>query len=97
MSRIRKYISEVILELKYDDMDLMDLIKSLALQADGKILMAGYVGSFPQSFVVARYLANGTLDTSFNDTGKVRTPIGSESTTMPSANHTASEPMSSFV
>ena len=47
---------------------------SVALQADGKIVVAGY--SFNGSnydFAVARYNADGSLDTTFNGTGKVIT------------------------
>ena len=42
-----------------------------------KIIVAGY--SFDgthEAFAVVRYNADGSLDTSFNGTGKVRTPIG---------------------
>ncbi|MHA3775569.1 DUF7453 family protein [Verrucomicrobiota bacterium sgz303538] len=51
---------------------------SMAVQADGKIVVAGrsYNGS-NYDFAVVRYNANGTLDTTFNNTGKVITPIGS--------------------
>jgi len=51
---------------------------SVALQADGKIVVAGSslnsVGDF--SFAVVRYQPNGLLDTSFNGTGIVITPFG---------------------
>ena len=49
-----------------------------ALQPDGKILAAGfaYNGATPQ-FALARYNPDGSLDTSFNGTGKVMTAIGS--------------------
>ncbi|MUG95782.1 tandem-95 repeat protein [Scytonema sp. UIC 10036] len=46
---------------------------SIALQPDGKIVMAGS----NRDFVLARYNTNGTLDTSFGSSGKVTTPIGS--------------------
>ncbi len=39
---------------------------SAALQSDGKIVVAGYGYN---TFVVARYLPSGTLDTTFNGTG----------------------------
>ena len=50
---------------------------ALVLQTDGKIVVAGrtYNGS-NEDFAVARYNPNGSLDTSFNGTGKVTTPIG---------------------
>jgi uncharacterized delta-60 repeat protein len=46
---------------------------AVALQADGKIIVAG---SSLNDFALARYNTNGTLDTSFNSTGTVTTPIG---------------------
>ncbi len=55
-----------------------DYAISLALQPDGKIVVAGVCASGASiDFCLARYLANGTLDTSFGCTGKVITPIGS--------------------
>ncbi len=52
---------------------------SVAIQADGKIVVAGssYNGA-NDDFAVVRYNTNGSLDTSFNGTGKVTTPIGSD-------------------
>ena len=51
---------------------------SLALQSDGKILVVGVCSNGANSdFCLARFLANGTLDSSFSSTGKVITPIGS--------------------
>ena len=54
-----------------------DHIRDIVLQADGKIVVAGdtHNGS-NYDFVIARYNGNGSLDTSFNTTGKVVTPIG---------------------
>ena len=55
-----------------------DYAISLALQPDGKIIVSGVCSNGANSdFCLARYLANGTFDTSFNSTGKVITPIGS--------------------
>ncbi len=49
----------------------------VAVQPDGKILAAGTVyGGQSLDFAMARYLANGSLDTTFNGTGKVLTPVG---------------------
>jgi uncharacterized delta-60 repeat protein len=42
---------------------------SLAMQNDGKILVAGYTGTNFFSFVVARYNPDGLLDTTFNPLG----------------------------
>jgi uncharacterized delta-60 repeat protein len=52
---------------------------SVAIQADGKIVVAGYVSSPGQSysdFAVVRLLPDGSLDTSFGGTGKVITSVG---------------------
>lgn len=46
-----------------------------ALQSDGKIVVAGHCGQ-AAAFCLARYHANGALDTGFNGTGKVITSIG---------------------
>src|SRR6185503_7292224 len=46
---------------------------SVALQSDGKVLVAGRSGS---DFAVVRYNANGTLDTTFGGDGIVTTPVG---------------------
>ena len=51
---------------------------AMALQPDGKVLVAGYCfNGANNDFCAARYLASGTLDTSWNGTGTVITPIGS--------------------
>jgi uncharacterized delta-60 repeat protein len=44
------------------------------MQADGKILVTG--GSYGSSAILARYNANGTLDTTFGDQGKVINTLG---------------------
>ncbi|MFN0278168.1 MAG: Calx-beta domain-containing protein [Pyrinomonadaceae bacterium] len=56
--------------------------RSVAIQSDGKIVVAGYADDLNQGqtdFVVVRYNSNGTLDTSFNGTGIVRTAVNSGS------------------
>lgn len=51
--------------------------RGIAIQADGKILVAGYAWNGSNyDFAVVRYNSNGTLDTTFNTTGKVMTPVG---------------------
>ncbi|HXG85980.1 MAG TPA: FG-GAP-like repeat-containing protein [Pyrinomonadaceae bacterium] len=50
---------------------------SVAIQSDGKIVAAGYSRGVTDDFAVVRYNTNGTLDTSFNGTGKVITQVGS--------------------
>ncbi|MBC7465012.1 MAG: hypothetical protein H7256_03380 [Bdellovibrio sp.] len=42
-----------------------------ALQADGKILVAGKMAGTTQDFAIVRYNLNGTLDTSFGTGGKL--------------------------
>jgi uncharacterized delta-60 repeat protein len=55
-------------------------LSAVAVQPDGKIVAAGYttVSTYPYTFdfAVARYNANGTLDTSFDQDGKIRTAVG---------------------
>ncbi|WP_139294955.1 DUF4347 domain-containing protein, partial [Planktothrix tepida] len=53
---------------------------SVAVQGDGKILVAGYSYGFNNNntdFALVRYNANGTLDTSFDTDGIVTTAVGS--------------------
>ena len=55
-----------------------DYATAMILQPDGKALLAGYCSNGTNfDFCAARYLANGTLDSTWNGTGKVITPIGS--------------------
>jgi uncharacterized delta-60 repeat protein len=57
-----------------------DAAESVAIQSDGKILAAGYANPLGQNnsdFALVRYNTNGTLDNSFNGTGKVTTDFGS--------------------
>ena len=55
-----------------------DVANAMTLQPDGKVLVAGYCyNGTNNDFCAARYLSNGTLDTTWNGTGKVITPIGS--------------------
>ncbi|CAN5267513.1 hypothetical protein BH18ACT14_BH18ACT14_01300 [soil metagenome] len=50
-----------------------DFANSVAIQADGKIVVAGRAGGAGGRFGLARYNRNGTLDTSFGGDGKVVT------------------------
>jgi uncharacterized delta-60 repeat protein len=52
-----------------------DIAQSIAIQADGKLVVAGYDYS-GNNFAVARYEPNGTLDPSFGTGGKVETAFG---------------------
>ncbi len=60
--------------------DVDGIAVSAALQPDGKIVVAGdsteYSG--PQELTVARYNANGQLDTSFGDSGLVRLSVNGQ-------------------
>jgi uncharacterized delta-60 repeat protein len=54
-----------------------DIASAMALQSDGKILVAGYSdGSGSNDFALVRYNTNGTLDASFGSSGKVLTDLG---------------------
>lgn len=56
-----------------------DIANGVTLQADGKIVAVGVAarGDYPdREFVVVRYNADGTLDTTFDGDGVVRTDIG---------------------
>jgi len=62
--------------------------QSLAVQSDGKILVAGYARArdysrlpeiaYNEDFALARYNVDGSLDTTFNGTGMVTTSLGVE-------------------
>ena len=56
-----------------EDVTVNDTAQALALQPDGKIVLAGYSGS---DFALARYSADGVLDSSFGKGGKVTTNLG---------------------
>ena len=55
-----------------------DEAKSLIIQQDGKILVCGYsaTSSSKDNFAIARYNADGSLDNSFGNGGKVSTSVG---------------------
>src|SRR5262249_12672180 len=55
------------------DINGFDVGYSVTVQSDGKILVAG---SAWNDFALARYNADGSLDTSFDGDGKVTTDIG---------------------
>ena len=53
-----------------------DYAYDVALQSDGKIVVAGHAGiGSRNNFAVVRYNTDGTLDTSFGSDGKVTTPL----------------------
>jgi uncharacterized delta-60 repeat protein len=54
-----------------------DVATALAIQSDGKLVAAGYAWiSTRYEFALVRYNSDGSLDTTFNTTGAVTTPIG---------------------
>ena len=62
------------------DFGVFDAASALAIQADGRIVAAGGTspGGFCCQFALARYNADGSLDTSFNGSGKVTTIFGGD-------------------
>ncbi|MBN3943305.1 DUF4347 domain-containing protein [Nostoc sp. NMS9] len=56
-----------------------DAGQSLAILQNGKIVVSGFAqnGSSRRDFALAVYNSNGSLDTSFGNSGKVITPVGS--------------------
>ena len=54
----------------------IDVANAVAIQSDGKIVVAGGSGS---TFALARYNANGSLDTTFDGDGKLTTTFGGTS------------------
>ncbi len=54
-----------------------DYAYDLAIQPDGKIILAGYVYSYKADFALVRYNSNGSLDNSFGVGGKVTTDFAS--------------------
>ncbi|MCX4986104.1 calcium-binding protein [Streptomyces sp. NBC_00572] len=52
------------------------IARGMALQPDGKIVSVGYVGNTAFDIGVARYNADGTLDTSFSGDGMVTADFG---------------------
>src|SRR5262249_34799724 len=58
----------------------IDLLYALAIQPDGKIVAVGQIQSGPNAstdvIALARYNANGSLDTTFDNDGKVISALG---------------------
>jgi uncharacterized delta-60 repeat protein len=55
-----------------------DEANAVAIQSDGKIVAAGFSSNgVDDDFALVRYHTDGSLDTTFNTTGTVTTPIGS--------------------
>ncbi|MEO6435898.1 MAG: PKD domain-containing protein [Tepidisphaeraceae bacterium] len=64
-----------------------DTANSLAVQSDGRIVLAGETRTSTSStdFALVRYNADGSLDTSFGTGGKVRTDLNTNSADRPRA------------
>lgn len=62
------------------DFSSIDEAVGVTLQADGRIVAAGYTrdSSFNYDFALARYNPDGSPDTSFGDEGRVTTGFGSD-------------------
>jgi uncharacterized delta-60 repeat protein len=58
-------------KLNLDFAGANDQITGLAIQSDGKILAAGWALGYDDNFAFARFLPNGSLDTTFGGDGKV--------------------------
>jgi uncharacterized delta-60 repeat protein len=61
------------------DFGSWDFGRAVAVQPDGKILVAGTTSNQATDFALARYNADGSLDTSFGTGGKVTTDFSSQS------------------
>jgi len=59
--------------------EYVSIAQSVTVQADGKILVAGYTGYKRYDFALVRYNPDGSLDTSFSGDGKVTTDFGGSS------------------
>lgn len=56
-----------------------DYAHAIAIQPDGKIVVAGCSGLMDYNISAVRYNSNGSLDTMFGDDGIVVTPVGNNS------------------
>jgi uncharacterized delta-60 repeat protein len=67
-----------------------DIASAVAIDSNGKIVVAGISNASGRSdndFALARYNADGTLDTTFNSTGEVLTDFGTGGDDAASAVH----------
>ncbi|MGH9162068.1 MAG: delta-60 repeat domain-containing protein, partial [Vicinamibacteraceae bacterium] len=51
---------------------------SVVIQPDGRIVIGGSGGGWPDNFLLVRYNSDGSLDTSFGDNGLVQTGWGDD-------------------
>ncbi|HEX2994224.1 MAG TPA: hypothetical protein VHP14_05350, partial [Anaerolineales bacterium] len=84
---VARYTSDGLLDTTFGssgiviaDFGLHESGNALAIQSDGKIVVAGQSwGGAPSGFLLVRYNSNGMLDTTFGDAGKVIENFGSNS------------------
>jgi uncharacterized delta-60 repeat protein len=55
-----------------------NIARSITLQPDGKILVAGFTGPLGDEFALMRLNSNGTLDSTFSGNGMLTTSFGSD-------------------
>ncbi|HBG70582.1 MAG: hypothetical protein A2W93_02330 [Bacteroidetes bacterium GWF2_43_63] len=60
------------------DLGASEVIESVALQSDGKILVGGYMGTSSDDFTLMRINTNGAPDSTFGTNGVVTTQFGSK-------------------
>lgn len=53
-----------------------DFARAIAIQADGKLLVAGYAEKTGADFALARYTTDGSLDSTFSGDGRLTTDFG---------------------
>lgn len=64
-------------KINTDFLGEIDIVNSIAVQMDGKIIVAGFrFDGMNSDFAIARYNTDGSLDNSFDFDGKVTTSIG---------------------
>jgi len=70
--------SNGIVTIDFSTTNLHDIPEAVALQPDGKIIVAGSTGDFSviSDFAIARYNSDGSLDTTFGVGGKVSVNFG---------------------
>ena len=87
---IIRYTSDGILDTTFNGSGIVitdiltnrtDRASSLALESGGKIVVAGYTNNVTSgnNFAIARYNTDGSLDSTFNATGKVSSDLNSNS------------------
>lgn len=67
---------KVLTTIDTSDESFDEMAFAMAVDQDGKIVLAGSTGAYPSDFAAARFLGNGKLDTTFGNKGKVITDLG---------------------